>query len=105
MTQDELFSCLCQYACEILTFEEYHSMGLEGFHEWVRCNIIPIPKSELVVGRTYPGYCRNASEAVWKENGKFEYSRHKFGHTFPEEINHYEDDDGYDVFVPVKCKF
>ena len=104
MTQDELFSCLCQYACELLTFEEYHSMGLEGFHEWVRCNIIPIPKSELVVGETYPGYCRNSSRATW--NGKvFQYMRKKFGSEFLEEINHYEDDNGYDVFVPVKHKF
>ena len=79
-------------------------MGLEGFHEWVKCNIIPIPKSELVVGQEYPGYCRNACKAVW--NGKvFHYMRKKFGGEFLEEINHYEDDDGYDVFVPVKYKF
>jgi hypothetical protein len=58
-----------------------------------------IPKSELVVGETYKGVCRNAEEAVWKGD-VFEYMRYKFGTTYPEEINHYEDDDGYDVFVP-----
>lgn len=102
MSEDELFSNLCQYACDILSYEEYHSMGLDGFHNWVKEHVIPIPKSELVVGQTYNGVCRNASKAVWKENGTFEYIRYKFGSAFPEEINHYEDDDGYDVFVPIK---
>ena len=58
-----------------------------------------IPKSQLVVGRTYKGYCRNASEAIWLGD-KFEYQRYKFGDTFPEKINHFEDDNGYDLFVP-----
>ena len=102
MGQDELFRSLCQYACDILSYEEYHSMGLKGFHEWVRKHVIPIPKSKLIVGQTYHGICRNTSKAVWKENGTFEYIRCKFEDTFPEEINHYEDDDGYDVFVPIK---
>lgn len=103
MTQEELFSYLCQYACDILSYEEYHSMGLDGFHNWVKEHIIPIPKSELEVGKEYPGNCRNASKATW--NGKtFQYMRRKFGSEFLEEINHYEDDndDGIDVFVPVK---
>lgn len=34
-------------------------------------------------------------------NGKvFTYKRYKFGDIFDEDINHFEDDDGYDVFVP-----
>lgn len=102
MTQEELFANRCKYACDILTFEEYRSMGLDAFHKWVEEHIKTIPKSELVVGETYPGECRNARRAVWKENGKFEYMRTKFGSTYPEEINHYEDDNGYDVFVPMK---
>jgi hypothetical protein len=61
----------------------------------------PIPKAELEIGRTYCGNCRNADQAVW--NGKtFTYKRYKFGSTYDEDINHYEDDDGYDVFVPVR---
>lgn len=101
MDADELFSNLCQYACKVLSFEEYRSMGIENFHKWVRENYAPIPKSELEVGKEYKGECRNASKAVW--DGKvFHYQRYKFGSTFDETINHYEEDDGYDVFVPIK---
>jgi len=60
-----------------------------------------IPKSELVEGNTYKGKCRNAEEAVWMGD-KFEYDRYKFGSVFKETINHFEDDDGYDVFVPME---
>lgn len=64
-------------------------------------DIYVIPKDELVIGETYSGVCRNASEAVW--DGKtFTYDRHKFGSCFKENINHFEDDDGYDVFVPMR---
>lgn len=67
----------------------------------VRCG--GIPKDKLIVGETYIGDCRNASEAVW--NGKtFTYMRTKFGTTYPEDINHFQDDDGYDVFVPIRLK-
>ena len=61
-----------------------------------------IPIDKLIVGHTYLGHCRNAHKAIWKNNGKFEYIRYKFGYTYPEEINHFQDDDGYDVFVPIK---
>lgn len=62
-----------------------------------------IPLDNLEVGKTYIGCCRNASEAVWLGD-KFEYQRYKFGFTFPEKINHFQNDDGYDVFVPIKVK-
>lgn len=61
-----------------------------------------IPIDKLIVGHTYLGKCRNAHKAIWKDNGTFEYVRYKFGITYPEEINHFQDDDGYDVFVPIK---
>lgn len=61
-----------------------------------------IAKKDLIVGHKYLGSCRNAHEAIWKENGTFEYIRYKFGFTYPEEINHFEDDDGYDVYVPIR---
>lgn len=60
-----------------------------------------IPKSELVFGKVYEGECRNASKARWG-NGEFVYVRHKWGHQYEETIKHFEDDDGYDVFVPME---
>ena len=66
----------------------------------IRCGAIP--KDKLIVGHTYLGDCRNAHKAVWKENGRFEYMRTKFGCEYLEQINHFQDDDGYDVFTPIK---
>ena len=67
----------------------------------IRCG--GIPKKNLEIGKTYLGECRNASEAVW--NGvTFTYMRTKFGYTYSETINHFEDDDGSDLFTPFKIK-
>lgn len=60
-----------------------------------------LPKSEMIVGATYSGRCRNASEAVWLGNC-FEYTRYKFGDEFKELINHPEDDNGFDLFIVKK---
>lgn len=60
-----------------------------------------IPKKDLIIGREYIGSCRNSDKAKWIGE-KFEYQRQKFNFTFTEEINHFEDDDGYDLFVPLK---
>ena len=83
----------------ILDKELYDKYVIPNF---IRCGAIP--KDKLVIGETYIGSCRNASEAVW--NGKvFTYKRTKFGCTYDEDINHFQDDDGcYDVFVPIKIK-
>lgn len=60
-----------------------------------------IPKRDLIIGKKYMGSCRNSSEATW--NGTvFIYERYKFGSYYNDEINHFEDDDGYDLFVPLK---
>lgn len=56
-------------------------------------------KAELKEGETYKGNCRNASEAVW-HGDHFTYIRRKWGSSFEEDINHFEDDNGYDVYVP-----
>ena len=65
----------------------------------IRCGAIP--KKNLVTGKKYFGDCRNAVEAVW--NGEyFVYDRTKFGATHEEKINHFQDDDGYDVFIPIR---
>lgn len=62
-----------------------------------------IPKKDLIAGETYIGECRNATEAIW--NGEqFVYKRTKFGTTFDESINHFEDDNGFDLFVPIRKK-
>ena len=102
MDQEELLKNLYQFVINNLSYEEYHNFGSpDNFHKWVEMHYKIIPKSELIINKKYNGNCRNASEAVW--NGeKFIYKRHKFGTNYIEEINHYEDDDGYDVFVPIE---
>ena len=62
-----------------------------------------IPKSELLHGAYYDGLCRNASLARWDEVGNvFWHWRTKFGQKFTESIPHPEDDDGFDLFYPLK---
>ena len=101
MSSEELFSYCCQYLEDILTYEESRSMGIDGFHKYVKEHIVPIPKSELVIGKEYPGHCRNSGRAIW--NGKsFQYMITKVGCKFLEESNHNEYDNGDDVFVPKK---
>ena len=78
--------------------EDYEKYVVKNF---IRCGAIP--KKDLVVGKTYIGSCRNAGEAVWLGE-QFEYDRYKFGFTFKEKINHFEDDNGYDLFVPLREK-
>ena len=81
-------------------------MGLLNIYVFVQEELIKhgaIPLDKLEVGKTYIGRCRNAHEAVW--NGKrFVYQRYKFGFTYPEEINHFQHDNGYDLFIPFKEK-
>ena len=48
----------------------------ESEHSLNSGNYIPIPKSELVVGKTYRGVCRNADTVVW-DGEKFWYDRWK----------------------------
>jgi hypothetical protein len=65
----------------------------------IRCGAIP--KDELITGAKYAGTCRNASEAIW--NGKcFEIKRYKWGMWEDDTLNHFQDDDGFDLFVPIK---
>lgn len=65
----------------------------------IRCGAIP--KKDLKVGAIYLGYCRNSSKAKWTGT-EFVYDRYKFGTWYEDSVNHFEDDDGYDVFVPIK---
>lgn len=77
------------------TPEDYQEFVVKNF---IRCGAIP--KSKLVKGKKYKGSCRNAGEAIWMGD-HFIYRRHKFGSEFDEKINHFEDDNGYDLFVPI----
>ena len=62
-----------------------------------------IEKNQLEHGLYYEGHCRNAGIARWDANrNKFFYWRQKFGEGFFEEINHCQDDNGYDLFYPQK---
>jgi hypothetical protein len=62
-----------------------------------------IPKKDLIEGKLYLGECRNADKAIWnKTKNCFVYRRNKFGYIFDEDINHFEDDNGFDLFVPIK---
>ena len=67
----------------------------------IRCGAIP--KAELKPHARYLGSCRNATEAEWTGEN-FIYCRHKWGTEYIDDINHFEDDDGYgyDLFVPIK---
>ena len=80
----------------ITTPELYQNYVIPNF---IRCGAIP--KDKLVVGKTYFGSCRNADKAIWLGD-KFEYTRNKFGASYQEKINHFEDDDGFDLFVPIR---
>ena len=82
----------------IVDKDTYDNIVIPNF---IRCGAIP--KDKLVIGKTYIGNCRNAGEAVWLGD-EFEYTRHKFGTTYQERINHFQDDDGHDLFVPIKEK-
>ena len=82
----------------IVSKEDYDNIIVPNI---IRCG--GIPKENLVPGETYIGSCRNATEAIW-DGERFTYQRTKFGSTYPEKINHFQDDDGYDVFVPIRIK-
>ena len=60
-----------------------------------------IRKKDLIKNQYYLGKCRNSDVAFW--NGfEFLYSRYKFGSSYIDTINHPEDDNGYDLFIPLR---
>ena len=68
-----------------------------------------IRRADLIHRGVYVGCCRNTYVAKWnEEDGVFWHLRTKMSRvptTFAEKINHVEDDDGYDVFVPTLLLF
>lgn len=60
-----------------------------------------IAKKDLEKNKYYFGKCRQTNVALW--NGfEFVYIRTKFNEKFIDTINHIEDDNGYDLFIPLK---
>lgn len=61
-----------------------------------------IPKKDLIHGQIYIGQHRNTRVARWnQETNKFDHMRYKFG-WIEDDCNHFEDDDGFALFVPIK---
>lgn len=96
-----------QYFNDVEDIPEIPKVSEETYKKYIIPNLIrcgAIPKSKLIEGKTYLGSCRNTSKAVW--NGScFEYDRYKFGTTYLDHINHFEDDDGYDLFTPIREEY
>lgn len=62
-----------------------------------------IKLSDIKDGEVYLGSCRNSEIARWSaEDNQFIHWRCKWGSVYEEKINHPENSDGYDVFVPIK---
>lgn len=60
-----------------------------------------IAKKDLIVDQIYIGEHRQARVAKW--NGKeFVYNRTKFNNVYEDKCNHFEDDDGFALFVPLR---
>ena len=61
-----------------------------------------IAKADLVDGQFYFGDYRNANVGKWlAEKNVFEHWRYKFGFRI-DECNHFEDDNGFALFVPIR---
>lgn len=64
---------------------------------------ICIPKAALAQWAYYVGHCRNSKIAMWNPDRQvFVYLRVKFGSVEDAEINHFEDDNGFDLFFPYR---
>ena len=62
-----------------------------------------IQKKDLIDGEVYIGEHRIGNLGKWcADKDKFEYWRYKYGTRFIDDCNHFEDDDGYALFVPIK---
>lgn len=61
-----------------------------------------IPKKDLVSGEWYIGQSRSTNIAQWFPHGGFHFPRYKMDGKYVDNIPHFEDDDGYDLFIPFK---
>ena len=78
------------------TQEEYENL----IKEYLEAGAIA--KKDLVSGGWYIGQSRSTNIAQWFPKTGFNYIRYKLGGSFVDNINHFQDDDGYDVFIPFK---
>jgi hypothetical protein len=61
-----------------------------------------IQKADLIDGAFYLGDHRRGRIAKWNaEKNRFEYWRNKFSAVYIDTCNHFEDDDGFALFVPI----
>jgi hypothetical protein len=61
-----------------------------------------IPKKDLIDGQIYIGEHRNTTIGRWnQQTNKFDHMRYKFG-WIKDDCNHFEDDDGFALFVPIR---
>jgi len=60
-----------------------------------------LTKDELIVGATYKCKARNFTEGVW--NGtNFDYMRYKFGSTFPDTEDHWDEGAPHGTVKPLE---
>jgi len=86
---------------KILNFNLSNPVKPEELEEAYKQGLIR--KSDLKHGAYYLGTCRNANIAIWDaKKNVFYYLRSKFGAIFEESINHPEDDNSFDVFLPME---
>ena len=92
--------------------KDLYMKGKQAYHAY-RCDMnslsdqsifdVVISKNELIDGGEYFGVSRNATVAKWSSGrNEFVYMRTKFRDTFEDTLPHPEDDDGYDIFVPLE---
>lgn len=61
-----------------------------------------IPKKYLVDGKIYYGQNKNARVAQWdEERNCFFYIRKELNEIFEDKCSHFEDNDGFPIFVPL----
>ena len=102
MTREEIFRSRCTYGVDILSYEERHSMGVDGFHEWVEEHIHPIPKSELVNGHEYKTVSGSVVRSCVWDGEVFRPSSRKRGTGPGKTMKHYEDSEGITAAVPMR---
>lgn len=91
--------------------KDLYLKGKYAYQAYTRDTALPdsvfdvvIDKDDLIDGQLYFGVSRNTTTATWSaERNEFVYMRTKFMDKFEDTLPHAEDDDGFDIFVPLKA--